>query len=202
MQTVVQIEGQPNKGRVLLAHGAGAGSDSAFMQQLSSGLAALGLEVIRFEFPYMQRIRVEQKRRPPDRQPVLLDCFEQLIDTYYSPDIPLYISGKSMGGRMASMLMEHPKVTAGWVFGYPFHAPGKQQPRIEHLQALQKPLTIFQGERDPMGNRDEVQNYPLSDAVRIHWLKDGNHELKPRKSAGCTQEQHLASCFAVIGAQL
>ncbi len=202
MLVVILNDGKPDKGRVLLAHGAGAGCDSEFMQQLSQGLTSLGLEVIRFEFPYMQRIRAEHRRRPPDQQSVLLAYFTEMIDTYYCPGIPLYIAGKSMGGRMASMLLEEPKVMAGWVFGYPFHAPGKQKLRIEHLQALSKPLTIFQGERDPMGNRSEVSAYPLGQGVEISWLEDGNHDLKPRQRSGFTQEQHLATCFDVIGAQL
>lgn len=190
------IEGQPRWGRVLLAHGAGAPMDSDFMHALAQGLATGGLEVIRFEFPYMQKRREDGKRRPPDRQPKLLSHFESLIDQYATADTPLFLAGKSMGGRMATLLVESDQVAGAFVYGYPFYPPGKQdQPRTEHLKSLHTPVHIFQGARDAMGRQEIVCEYALSDQLQLHWLEDGDHDLKPRKKSGLTQDEHIA--FAV-----
>lgn len=193
------INGKPIKGRVIFAHGAGAPMDSEFMEVVGAKLAAAGLEVIRFEFPYMQKRRSDGKKRPPDRAPVLIDYFETLISRFNDESIPLFLAGKSMGGRMATMLADHPAVSEVFVFGYPFHPPGKPEKlRIEHLQELQTMVHIFQGARDAMGNSEEVNQYNLAKNVKIHWLEDGNHDLKPRKSSGLTQEEHINSAIQFI----
>ena len=193
------INGKPIKGRVIFAHGAGAPMDSEFMEVVGAKLAAAGLEVIRFEFPYMQKRRSDGKKRPPDRAPVLIDYFETLISRFNDESIPLFLAGKSMGGRMATMLADHPAVSEVFVFGYPFHPPGKPEKlRIEHLQELQTMVHIFQGTRDAMGNSEEVNQYNLAKNVKIHWLEDGNHDLKPRKSSGLTQEEHINSAIQFI----
>ncbi|MFW1676258.1 alpha/beta family hydrolase [Pontibacter sp. JAM-7] len=195
----MRVDGVPDKGRVLLAHGAGVGIDSPFMDAVAAGMVDIGLQVVRFEFPYMQRMREEGRRRPPDRLPVLIDAFRAVIDQYHQPGTPLFLAGKSMGGRIASMLLEDSPADAGFVFGYPFHAAGKQQLRINHLQTLAKQLHIFQGERDPMGSRQEAESYELPATVKLHWLTDGNHDLKPRKASGYSQEQHIACCMRWLG---
>lgn len=193
------INGKPTKGRVIFAHGAGAPMDSEFMEVVGAKLADIGLEVIRFEFPYMQKRRSDGKKRPPDRAPVLIECFETLISRFNDESIPLFLAGKSMGGRMATMLADNPAVSEVFVFGYPFHPPGKPEKlRIEHLQTLQTKVLIFQGTRDTMGNSEEVNQYNLAKNVKIHWLEDGNHDLKPRKSSGLTQEEHLNSAIQFI----
>ncbi|MFY0675889.1 MAG: alpha/beta fold hydrolase [Neptuniibacter sp.] len=193
------INGKPIKGRVIFAHGAGAPMDSEFMEVVGAKLVDAGLEVIRFEFPYMQKRRSDGKKRPPDRAPVLIDYFETLISRFNDESIPLYLAGKSMGGRMATMLADHPAVSGVFVFGYPFHPAGKPEKlRIEHLQALQTTVHVFQGTRDAMGNFEEVNQYNLAKNVKIHWLEDGNHDLKPRKSSGLTQEEHLNSAIQFI----
>ncbi|WP_290703388.1 alpha/beta fold hydrolase [Amphritea sp.] len=187
------IEGKPVKGKILLAHGAGAPMDSLFMDQISSGLAAGGVEVIRFEFPYMQKRRVDGKKRPPDRQPKLLDYFTEMIERFTDPDVPLWLAGKSMGGRMATHLAEDPRVKGCFVYGYPFYAPGKlDRPRTEHLVSVAKPVHIFQGTRDGMGRKEVVDEYILSDSVTVHWLESGDHDLKPLKRSGITQDEHIA----------
>ncbi|WP_296060653.1 alpha/beta fold hydrolase [uncultured Amphritea sp.] len=187
------IEGRAEKARILLAHGAGAPMDSLFMTQLASGLAADGVEVIRFEFPYMQQRRIDGKKRPPDRQPKLLEYFTQLIGQYTQENLPLWLAGKSMGGRMASMLADHSAVSGCFVYGYPFYAPGKQdRPRIEHLVTVANPVHVFQGSRDSMGRKEVVGEYRLSGSVTLHWLDDGDHDLKPRKISGITQDEHIA----------
>lgn len=194
------INGKPVKGRVIFAHGAGAPMDSEFMVTVSELLADQGLEVVRFEFPYMQKRRVDGKKRPPDRAPVLISYFEELISGYADSSVPLFLAGKSMGGRMATMLAENVNISAVFVFGYPFHPPGKPESlRVEHLKHLNTPVHIFQGSRDAMGNSDEVKHYELSENVQVHWLEDGNHDLKPRKSSGFTQEEHLNTAVRLIG---
>ncbi|MGB0467709.1 MAG: alpha/beta family hydrolase [Pontibacterium sp.] len=180
------------RGTFLFAHGAGAGMDHAFMLEMSRLLEDAGLEVLRFEFPYMQKFRLDGKRRPPDRINVLLDYYRALIESQVSADRPLYIGGKSMGGRVASMLLEETEAAACFCFGYPFHPPKKPENlRTAHLLTSEKPIHIFQGTRDAMGSYEEVLNYGLPDAVQVHWLEDGDHDLKPRKASGFTWQQHL-----------
>jgi len=171
------------------AHGAGAPMDSPFMAFIAGALAAAGLRVIRFEFPYMARRRREGGRRPPDRQPVLLDAWRDVIGTL-GPD-RLAIGGKSMGGRMASLVADETGAAGLVCFGYPFHPPGKpERTRTEHLAGLATPSLIIQGERDPFGTTTDVAGYDLSPSVALHWAPDGNHDLAPRKASGRTKEQN------------
>jgi predicted alpha/beta-hydrolase family hydrolase len=193
-------DGQPRKGRILFAHGAGAPMDSDFMQAAAQGLAGCGYQVVRFEFPYMQARREDGRRRPPNRMPQLLEHFRGRIDEL-DDGVPLWLAGKSMGGRVATMLLEDApdSVRGVLVFGYPFYAVKKpQQPRIEHLAELSLPVHIFQGTRDALGSREAVEAYGLSAQVQLHWLDDGDHDLKPRKASGLTQSQHLATVFSTV----
>lgn len=189
--------------RLLLAHGAGAPMDSAFMNRVAQGLSEAGIEVWRFEFPYMAARRAGGGKRPPDRQPVLLDTWGELIHQARGDhaDGPLFIGGKSMGGRMASLVADKAAVD-GWVcLGYPFHPVGKpERPRIEHLHRLRTPSLIVQGSRDALGNRERVADYPLSSHIQIHWLEDGDHDFKPRVRSGFTHDQHLADAVAQVDA--
>ena len=156
--------------RVLLAHGAGAGMDSPFMAAMADGLAEQGWQVLRFEFPYMQRQRSSGKKRPPDKAEVLLDSFRDQVGAL-AQDKPLVIGGKSMGGRIASLLadalFDEQRIQACLCLGYPFHPLGKPgRLRTEHLTELRTPTLIVQGERDAMGRKDEVIIYSLSRATR------------------------------------
>ncbi len=183
---------------VVLAHGAGAGMDTPFMTRIAEGLAGAGLQVVRFEFPYMQRRRTEGSRRPPDRQPILLDCWRQVI-AELGPAERLVIGGKSMGGRMASLIADECAVAGLVCLGYPFHPAGKpERTRTEHLEGLATPTLILQGERDALGNREDVAGYALSPSIAVHWLADGNHDLKPRKASGRDHEQNLAEAIDAI----
>lgn len=176
---------------VVLAHGAGAPMDSEFMAYFADGLAAQGLRVARFEFPYMVKRREDGKRRPPDRAPVLLETYLN-VAAELGPD-NLVVSGKSMGGRIASMIADEAGVAGLVCLGYPFHPPGKPEKlRTEHLAGLKTPSLILQGERDPFGRRDEVESYTLSKAIKLDFLPDGDHDLKPRKASGRTREQNWA----------
>ena len=188
---------------LILAHGAGAGMDSDFMECIAERLCSAGITVVRFEFDYMQQRRETGSKRPPDRQPKLLACWKQAIELVCEQvGKPVFIGGKSMGGRMATLLAAEqtgdeadqmtPPFKGVVCLGYPFYAPGKMdKPRTEHLEQLQTPVLILQGDRDTMGNLENVSTYSLSSAVKIDWLPDGNHDLKPRVSSGYTQSDHL-----------
>lgn len=182
---------------VVLAHGAGAGMDTPFMNGVAAGLARAGLQVVRFEFPYMQRRRANGGRPPPDRLPMLEAAWMELIDRM--GDERLVIGGKSMGGRVASMVADDAGVLGLVCLGYPFHPPGRpEKRRIAHLEALRTPALIVQGTRDPFGTPDDVRDYPLSDAIRVHWLDDGDHSFKPRARSGRTLEQNLDEAIEAI----
>lgn len=174
---------------VALAHGAGGPMDSPFMAFFAAGLAAAGWRVVRFEFPYMQATREDGIRRPPDRTDVLMKAWHQVI-TDLGPE-RLIVGGKSLGGRIASMVADRLGVRGLVCLGYPFHPPGKpERLRTEHLGTLVTPALIVQGTRDAFGNRDEVAAYPLSPAVRLHWIEDGDHGFRPRAASGRTEEQN------------
>ncbi len=183
--------------QLLLAHGAGAPMDSASMNASSKALAAEGFRVLRFEFGYMAARRSGQ-RKPPPRAESLKGEYLRAVEAVPS-DRPLIVGGKSMGGRVASMVADElhrqGKVAGLLCLGYPFHPPGKpEQLRTRHLVALETPMLICQGTRDQFGAREEVSIYQLSPSIEIIWLEDGDHDLKPRKSvSGFSAADHLAT---------
>lgn len=182
-----------------LAHGAGAGMDTPFMSAVADGLGARGLRVVRFEFPYMQTARAEGKRRPPDSARVLCSTWRDVIAALGAER--LVIGGKSMGGRMASLVADDTGVLGLVCLGYPFHAPGKPEKlRIAHLETLRTPALILQGTRDRFGSRDEVERYPLSERIDVRWLEDGDHSFKPRVRSGRTHEQNLEAAVDAVAA--
>lgn len=182
---------------IALAHGAGAPMDSPFMSFFAEGLAAQGFRVARFEFPYMAARRREGARRPADRPNLLLDAWQSVIDRL-DPE-RLVIGGKSLGGRMASMIADVAGVRGLVCLGYPLHPPGKpERLRIAHLRELRTPALFLQGTRDPFGGREEIDRAPLSAAIRVHFLEDGDHGFKPRASSGRTERQNLDEALAVL----
>lgn len=187
---------------IALAHGAGAPMDTPFMTAIAAGLAGRGHRVARFEFPYMAARRSQGRKKPPDREPVLLATWRAVIAAVGRERI--VVGGKSMGGRMASLVAaaleaEGAPVRGVVALGYPFHPPGKpERLRIEHLRALRTPTLILQGERDPFGTRGEVGGYDLSRAVRIEWLSDGDHGFTPRKRSGRSEAQNRDEAVAAI----
>jgi len=193
------------RARFLFAHGAGAAMDSDFMQAMAAGLCACGIEVVRFEFPYMAERRSGGGRRPPNRMPQLLDCFRAQIEGAVGKGdgLPLAIGGKSMGGRVASLLAQEyfdsGDVTGLVCLGYPFHPRGKPDKlRTEHLLSIRCPTLVVQGSRDPLGSADEVAGYGLPDSIRIEWLEDGDHDFKPRRASGFTREQHWRAAVDLV----
>lgn len=181
---------------VVLAHGAGAPMDTPFMTAIAEGLAAESFRVARFEFPYMATRRQTGQRRPPDREPVLRAAWNDAVAALGNPE-RLIIGGKSMGGRMASLVADEAGVAGLLCLGYPFHPPGNAaKTRTAHLEKLKTPALIVQGTRDPFGTQDDVAGYLLSRKIRIHWIDDGDHDLKPRKASGRAHAEALAEAVA------
>jgi len=184
---------------IVLAHGAGAAMDSEFMNAFSTGLADCGLRVVRFEFPYMAQRRETGKRRPPDREPVLRATWLSIIESLDTET--LVIGGKSLGGRIASLIADEAGASGLVCLGYPFHPSGKPEKlRTEHLATLATPTLILQGERDFLGNKDEVADYQLSKIIAVHWLPDGDHSFKPRKRSGRSVEDNWGDAIGATAA--
>lgn len=191
--------------RLLLAHGAGAPMDSPFMNSIAYECSQRGMEVVRFEFPFMAQRRAGGKKRPPNTQEVLLETWQTMVDRYSTGSLPLFVGGKSMGGRMATLwaaaARRQPACRGILCLGYPFHPAGKpQRLRIAHLSSLSLPVLIVQGTRDAFGSRDEVAGYALGEGVRFHWIESGDHDLRPLKRSGVTQQQALVEAASAIAA--
>lgn len=200
-------ENRPEKApcaSLILAHGAGAPMDSPFMEEIVGRLVARGVALYRFEFDYMAERRAGGPRRPPEPAAALLRQWREVHARVRQLTAgPLAIGGKSMGGRMASLLADELGADALVCLGYPFHAAGKpERPRIEHLAQLRTPTLIVQGERDALGDCSRVEGYPLSAAIQLHWLAAADHDLKPLKRSGLTHAQHLDSAADAVAAFL
>jgi len=182
---------------IALGHGAGAGMDTPFMSAFAKGLADRGFRAARFEFPYMAASRKAAKKSPPDRESVLRETWLKVVNMLGRER--LVIGGKSMGGRIASLVADEARVAGLVCLGYPFHPVGKpERLRVEHLGTIKTATLILQGERDPFGGREEVATYNLSPSIRIVWLEDGDHSFKPRKTSGRTEQQNWDAAIAEI----
>lgn len=180
------------------AHGAGAPMDHPFMTTIAEGLAGRGYRVLRFEFAYMAARR-EGRRPGPDREPKLRARWADVIERAGVVPERLVIGGKSMGGRIASLIADEAEVAGLVCLGYPFHPTGKPEKlRTAHLEGLKTPTLIVQGTRDPMGKEEEVAGYTLSDAISLAWMPDGDHGFKPRKRSGHTEEENLAAAVQAV----
>jgi predicted alpha/beta-hydrolase family hydrolase len=182
----------------VLAHGAGAALDSEWMTRIAALLSDDGVRLARFEFAYMAARR-EGVRRVAPRADKLIDEYRQVVDQVASrTGGRIWIGGKSLGGRVASLVVDdlvaEGSVAGLAVFGYPFHPPGRPEKlRTQHLESLASPALICQGTRDRFGSREEVLGYGLAPSIRLHWLEDGDHELRPRTTlTGRTLDQNLA----------
>lgn len=170
------------------------------MTSLVEALVTVGLRVARFEFPYMAARR-EGGRRPPDREPVLRSTWHAVIRELSTgmPPSRLAIGGRSMGGRIATMVADESEVGAVVCFGYPFHPPkAPTKLRVAHLEHLRTRTLIVQGERDPFGDCAEVAGYPLSSAIELAWCPDGDHALRPRRRSGHTEASNLALAASLV----
>lgn len=182
--------------------------NSPFMDDIATGLAAKGINVARFEFTYMAQRGDGAAKRPPPRAEKLNGEF---LSAVAALDVkgPLFIGGKSMGGRIASMigddLYAKGEIAGVICLGYPFHPVGKPELlRTAHLETLAVPTLICQGTRDPFGVVAEVDSYTLSPSILLKWISDGDHSFKPRKSYRYTLQNNLADAVdamvAFIGA--
>jgi predicted alpha/beta-hydrolase family hydrolase len=194
---------EPRAGRarlsIVLAPGAGAGMDSAFMEEVVRALAADSFRVVRFDFPYMREARkTGRKAARPDAPEVLEQTWMDVIAQLGEPS-SLVIGGKSMGGRIASMVADRAGVKGLVCLGYPFHPVGRPQAlRVAHLKELKTPALFLQGERDSFGSREEIAGYTLSSSIRLVYLPDGDHSFKPRKSAGRSYEENMGQAVNEI----
>lgn len=178
------VEG-PRAPTFLFAHGAGATMEAPFMEVVAEGLAMRGVRVVRFEFDYMAARRRGGPKRPPPKMDILQLEYRAAVAELTCHG-PLVIGGKSMGGRVASLIADD-LLAAGAIdgllcLGYPFHPQGKPEKlRTAHLADLTVPTLICHGTRDPFGTEEEVAGYALSERVDLFWVADGDHDLKPRK---------------------
>jgi predicted alpha/beta-hydrolase family hydrolase len=159
--------------------------DSVGMNGLAEALGSRGIRTARFEFGYMAARR-HGVRRPAPRAETLageyLAAIEQVGGT-------VFIGGRSMGGRVATLVADELGPPGVVCFGYPFHPPGKpEQLRTAHLEHLRTPLLICQGTRDEFGTPDEVAAYALSSHVELHWLEGANHGLGTKKALGAAAD--------------
>ena len=188
----------PARATFVLAHGAGAGQQSAFIAGFAQGLADRGVDVLTFNFLY-----TEQRRRVPDRTDKLDACYRAAVGAArrHVGRSDVFIGGKSMGGRIATHLAagddaDDLGIRGVVALGYPLHPPGKpQQLRAAHLSRIRVPILIVQGERDPFGTPAELQ--PVVDAiagdVTLHVVENGDHSLAPSR-----QKDPVASTYAEI----
>lgn len=194
--------------RLILAHGAGVGVTSPFLENVADLISRHGIAVTRFEFDYMAARRTGGSKRPPPRAEALVSEYREMVRSVAGRrqrGRKLVIGGKSLGGRVASLvakeLYEQGDIAGLVCLGYPFHPPGKpDQLRTAHLEPLQCPALIVQGERDPFGNRAEIEALALSKTITLVWIGDGDHDLRPRASSGLTHNGNLATAADAVAA--
>ena len=179
--------------------------ETAFLVQMTDLIVDCGIRVVRFEFGYMAARRHSGKKRPAPKAEMLVPEYRVAVDAVHAAGLAgrLAIGGKSMGGRVASLLADDPrdagKIGALVCLGYPFHPPGMpEKTRTAHLAGLACPALIVQGERDPFGRKAEVATYDLSQAIELAWMGDGDHDLGPRGSSGFTRKGNLAAAAKAV----
>ena len=177
---------------LILAHGAGAGQRSPFITGFARAIAALGVDVVTFDFLY-----IEQRRRLPDRAPLLEACYRAVIEAVRAhaetAQRTLFIGGKSMGGRIATQVAaaDRDARIAGLVLlGYPLHPPGRPDRRRDaHLPAVKRPMLFVQGERDTFGTEAELAPVvaALDPNSTLLVVTGGDHSLKVSRSDAAAQ---------------
>ena len=197
-------EAKNAKALIIFAHGAGADMTSDYLETLIDLMNAQQLSVLRFNFPFMDKRKLDGKRRPPDRMPALVTCYQSVLAAI-NTKLPVFIAGKSMGGRVAATLatdqslMKALNISGVICLGYPFHPIKKPEKlRLEPLQDAQLPVLILQGQRDALGSELEINNYQISTHCQLYYFADGDHDLKPRVKSGYTLKQHQSSAIDQI----
>ena len=182
---------------LVLAHGAGAPLTADFMRDVAAMVAAGGYRVCRFNFVYM-----EQGRKAPDRQPVLEETYRAVVDRLRMESSKLVIGGKSLGGRIASMIAADGAPVDGLVFlGYPLHPPGRpERIRKEHLPKISVPMLFVEGTRDPFCPLETLEEVRvgLKAPNEVAVIDDGDHSFKVRKSSGRTTPEALEEVAAAV----
>ena len=173
---------------LVLAHGAGAGQKSAWMVKAARAIAAQGISCATFDFPY-----ITAGRKVPDKAPVLEAHWRKVLAQAKTEfgKLPLFIGGKSMGGRIASHVAAQgvDGVEGLIFFGYPLHPPGRpEQRRDAHLPQIKEPMLFIQGSRDPFGNELEISALiPSLQRAELHVIAEGDHSFKVRGGAQAQQ---------------
>jgi len=190
---------------LVLGHGAGAGQHSGFMVEFAHALADLGIDVVTFNFLY-----TEQRRRLPDRGPVLEECYAAVIravrERVETARRTLFIGGKSMGGRIATQVAaaDTSLPVAGLVLlGYPLHAPGQpDRLRDGHLALVRRPMLFVQGTRDSFGTPEELAPIltRLTPVPLVYAVDNGDHSFKLQKRDPVRQSEVFRSIQqAIVG---
>ena len=192
------------KALFIFAHGAGADKSHQFMDNFSTLLNEQSINVVRFNFPYMDKRLVDGKKYPPNRMPILENCYKSLLEEYLiknTLNLPVFIGGKSMGGRVAATISKEQfeQVKGTVCIGYPFHPQKKPENlRLAPLQETVLPVLILQGDRDALGSKEEIENYVISPLCELYYFEDGDHDLKPRVKSGFTHNQHIKTAITQL----
>ena len=188
---------------MVFAHGAGAGMQHAFMNRMAEALLDAGIATLRFQFPYMER-----GRKPPDRQPVLVATIARVaaVAATQAHGRPLFVGGKSMGGRMASIAAAEgllPDVRGLVFFGFPLHPAGKASTaRAEHLAAVAVPMLFLQGTRDRLADPGLIEAVcaDLGSLATLQKFVGADHSFAYLKSADRTDAAVDAEIAAAVRA--
>ena len=194
-------DGPENAPALLLAHGSGAPMDTPFMNEFTAFAVDSGIRIVRFEFEFMAGRRTTGKKRPPPKAEKLIGEFQAALAQIRAPAI--FIGGKSLGGRVASMMARQcfndGKISGLVCLGYPFHPPGKPEAlRTAHFSDYNCPTLICQGENDPFGKRVEIETYDLPDSFQFHWAPFGNHDMTPPKRSGLTSADNWQAAALAV----
>ena len=178
--------------------------DSPFMAQMARDLGAHGIRVVRFEFPYMAARREGGRRPGPDPMPRLQQTWRDLLAELGGAN-RWVIGGKSMGGRVASLVADEVGARGLVCLGYPFHPPGRPDrtaARVPHLATLRTPTLIVQGTRDVFGSPADVAGYVLSPAIQVHWLEGGDPSFAPARGGSVTAAENTKAAIEATAAFL
>ena len=183
----------------VVGHGAGAGRNSPFMVRFATGMAERGVSTATFDFPYMAA-----KRGAPDKPAVLEASWRTAVEEAKGvfDGLPLFIGGKSMGGRIASHIASQgtPGLAGLFFLGYPLHPPGAPEKRRDaHLPAIAEPMLFVQGTRDTFGTSSEIDALlPTLQRATLHVVEDGDHSFKVRARSGQKPDQVIDGIMDVV----
>ncbi len=184
-------ESATQKAILILSHGAGAGMHHPFLKTISDAISSDTITVVRFNFPYM-----EQGRKSPGSPKANIETWKLVVEHIQStyPNVPIFLSGKSYGGRMASHLLVEvtPQSIKGIIyFGFPLHAPGRDsKDRADHLDKIEVPQLFLQGSNDKLANvqmMEEVVNSLSASEMRV--IEYGDHSFNVPKKSGKTKDE-------------